>query len=101
MSTISPIHPQAVKMINVALSQVIRRGRRIERMQLYVCPRSELAQHQIVKTAFGDLRIRPSDSVPRGYSYLREDLGGEKIGFAWVSVPKGANITENRGKEAK
>lgn len=87
-------------MINIALNQVIRRGRRIERMQLYVCPRSELAQHQIVKTAFGDLRIHPGDFVPKGYSYLMEDPGGDKRGFEWVSVPKSAKIFENRIKEA-
>ncbi|MEK5278620.1 hypothetical protein NSS82_10240 [Paenibacillus sp. FSL H7-0735] len=100
MSTLSPIHPQAVKMINKALSKVIRRGRRIERIQLYVCHRFELAQHHIIKTAFGDLRIHPSNHLSKGYSYLREDLGGEEIGFAWVSIPKSANITENRRKEA-
>lgn len=100
MSTLSPIHPQAINMINIALNQVIRRGRKIERMQLYVCPRSELAQHHIIKTAFGDLRIHPGDFVPKGYSYLLEDPGGDKRGFAWVSIPKDARITENRQKEA-
>ncbi|WP_379136030.1 hypothetical protein [Paenibacillus sp. sgz500958] len=101
MSTISPIHPQAVRMINIALNQVIRRGRRIERMKLYVCPRSELAQHHIIETAFGELRIHSKDSVPKGYSYLMEDPGGEKRGFAWVSVPKGAIKGEDIRKEAK
>ncbi|MEK3987441.1 hypothetical protein MHB77_29350 [Paenibacillus sp. FSL K6-3166] len=100
MSTLSPIHPQAVNMINMALSKVIRKGGKIERMQLYVCPRSELAQHYIIKTAFGDLRIHPGDFVPKGYSYLLEDPGGDKRGFAWVSIPKDARITENRQKEA-
>lgn len=100
MSTLSPIHPQAVNMINMALSRVIRRGRKIERMQLCVCSRSELAQHQIVKTAFGDLRIHTGDFVPKGYSYLMEDPGGDNRGFEWVSVPKTANIFENRRKEA-
>jgi hypothetical protein len=100
MSTLSPIHPQAVKMINKALADVIRRGRKAERMQLYVSLRSELAQHHIIKTAFGDLRIHPGDFVPKGYSYLLEDPGGDKRGFSWVSYPKTANITENRRKEA-
>ncbi|WP_375104627.1 hypothetical protein ACDZ28_10675 [Paenibacillus sp. RS8] len=100
MSVLSPIHPQAVQMINVALNQVIRRGRRIERMQLYVCPRSELAQHHLIQTAFGELKIHISDFVPKGYSYLLEDSGGDKRGFAWVSIPKEARITENRQKEA-
>lgn len=100
LSTISPIHPQAVNMINIALSKVIRRGNRIECMQLHVCPKSDLAQHHIIKTAFGDLRIHSEDFVPKGYSYLLADPGGEKRGFEWVSVPKSANITENRRKEA-
>ncbi|GGF77363.1 hypothetical protein GCM10010912_23070 [Paenibacillus albidus] len=65
-------------------------------MQLYVCPRSELAQHQIIETAFGVLRIHLGDFIPKGYSYLFEDSGGEQRGFAWVSVPKTANITENQ-----
>lgn len=100
MSTLSPIHPQAVQMINKALSDVIRRGRKAERMQLYVSLRSEMAQHQIVKTAFGDIRIHPGDFVPKGYSYLMEDPGGDKRGFEWVSVPKTAKVFENRKKEA-
>lgn len=100
MSTLSPIHPQAVNMINIALSEVIRRGSKIERMQLHVCPRSELAQHQVIQTAFGDLRIHLNDFVPKGYSYVLEDPGGDKRGFAWVSIPKDARITENRQKEA-
>lgn len=100
MSTLSPIHPQAMNMINKALGQVVRRGRKAERMQLYVCPRSELAQHQIINTAFGNLRICTSEYLSKGYSYIREDLIAEEIGFAWVSYPKTANITENRRKEA-
>lgn len=100
MSTLSPIHPQAVQMINMALSKVIRRGRRIERMQLYVCPRSELAQHHVIQTSFGDLRIHPGENLSKGYSYLLEDPGGDQRGFEWVSVPKSANITEIRRKEA-
>ncbi|MDH6370570.1 hypothetical protein M2444_002350 [Paenibacillus sp. PastF-3] len=100
MSTLSSIHPKAVNMINMALSKVIRRGSKIERMQLHVCPRSELAQHQIIQTTFGDLRIRLNDFFPKGYSYLLEEPGGAKRGFAWVSIPKDARITENRKKEA-
>lgn len=100
MSALSPIHPQAVNMINMALSKVIRRGSKIECMQLHVCQKSELAQHHIIKTAFGDLRIHPGDFVPKGYSYLLEDSGGDQRGFSWVSIPKDARITENRQKEA-
>ncbi|MEK4141132.1 hypothetical protein NST48_09270 [Paenibacillus sp. FSL M7-0547] len=100
MCILSPIHPHAVQMINVALNQVIRRGRRIERMQLYVCPRSELGQHQVIQTAFGNLRIHLNDFVPKGYSYVLEDPGSDKRGFAWVSIPKDAKIMENRQKEA-
>lgn len=87
-------------MINMALSKVIRKGGNIERMQMHVCPRSELAQHQVIQTDFGDLRIHLNDFVPKGYSYLLEDPGGDKRGFAWVSIPKDARITENRQKEA-
>lgn len=87
-------------MINMALGKVIRRGRKAERMQLYVSPRSELAQHQIINTAFGDLRVCTSEYLSKGYSYIREDLIAEEIGFAWVSYPKTANIFENRKKEA-
>ncbi|MEK5278737.1 MULTISPECIES: hypothetical protein [Paenibacillus] len=100
MSTLSPIHPQAVNMINKALNEVMRRGSKIERMQLHVSPRSELTQRQIIKTAFGVLRVHPGDFIPKGYSYLLEDPGGDKRGFAWVSIPKDARIMENRQKEA-
>lgn len=100
MSTLSPIHPQAVNMINMALSKVIRKGRKAERMQLYVWPHSDMAKHQTIKTAFGELRICTSEYLSKGYSYIREDLIAEEIGFAWVSYPKTANITENRRKEA-
>ncbi|ETT61242.1 hypothetical protein BSK66_31615 [Paenibacillus odorifer] len=100
MSVLSPIHPHAVQMINVALSEIVRKGGKVERMHLHVCPRSELAQHQVIQTAFGYLRIHLNDFVPKGYSYVLEDPGGDKRGFAWVSIPKDARIMENRQKEA-
>lgn len=86
-------------MINISLNQVIRRGRKIERMQLYVCPRSKLAQHHIIQTAFGDLRIHSGNFVPKGYLYLLEDPGSDKRGFSWVSMSKEARLTDNQQKE--
>ncbi|AIQ31655.1 hypothetical protein P40081_28610 [Paenibacillus sp. FSL P4-0081] len=63
---------------------------------MYVWPYSELAKYQTIKTAFGDIRIRPDEYLSKGYSYIREDWGGGQIGFAWVCYPKTANIFENR-----
>ncbi|MEK3963532.1 hypothetical protein [Paenibacillus sp. FSL H7-0323] len=100
MSVLSPIHPRAVQMINIALSEIVRKGGKVERMQMHVCPQSELAQHQVIQTAFGYLRIHLNDFVPKGYSYVLEDPGSDMRGFAWVSIPKDAKIMENRQKEA-
>lgn len=84
------IHPKAVQMINEALKPIIKSGRRIEHLQLYVCLASKLAEHTTVQTAFGELRISPGEYVPKGYSYIIEDPGMMKRGFAWVSKPAGA-----------
>lgn len=99
MNASIPIHPQAMKMINAALAQVVRKGRNAERLKLYVWPHSELAKYQTIKTAFGDIRICTSDYLSKGYSYIREDLACEEIGFAWVTHPKTANIFENRKQQ--
>jgi hypothetical protein len=82
-----PIHPKAVQMINEALKPIIKRGRPIERLQMYVSQESKLAEYATVQTAFGELRIKPGEYVPKGYSYIFEDPGMPGRGFGWVSKP--------------
>lgn len=87
-----PIHPKAVQMIDDALKLIIKRGRPIERLQLYVSRESKMAEHSTIQTAFGELRIKPGEYVPKGYSYIMEDPGmpGRRQGFGWVSKPTSA-----------
>ncbi|MDF2715764.1 MAG: hypothetical protein K0R28_2689 [Paenibacillus sp.] len=84
-----PIHPKAAQMINEALKPIIKRGRSIDRLQLYVSRESKLAEYATVQTTFGELRIKPGEYVPKGYSYIMEDSGMQGRGFAWVSKPAG------------
>lgn len=81
MSTLSPIHPRAVSIINDAIKPLLINGCKIESLQLYVCYQSEIAQHETVETAYGALRIRPSYYISKGFSYVR----GEQW-FSWVTI---------------
>jgi hypothetical protein len=85
-----PIHPKAVQMIEDALVPIIKRGRPIERLQMYVSRESKLAEHTTIQTAFGELRIKLGEYVPKGYSYIMEDPGIPGRGFGWVSKPTSA-----------
>ncbi|ULO08918.1 hypothetical protein H1230_09160 [Paenibacillus sp. 19GGS1-52] len=83
MSTLSPIHPKAVSIINDAIKPLLINGCKIESLQLYVCYQSEIAQHETIETEYGALSIRPSNYIPKGFSYVREDPGQ---GFSWVTI---------------
>lgn len=82
--------PKALNMINDALKPIIRSGRKIERMQMNVCPTSDISEHLIIQTEYGDLRINPNCYVPKGMAYIIEDSGCKGGGFAWVSRRKQA-----------
>lgn len=80
------ISPVAMKMIDSALSPIIRSGKRLDSINLMVCRSSAIAELSNIETRFGSLKIVPGEYVPKGYSYLIEkpiSRGG--IGFAWVS----------------
>lgn len=79
------IKPKAMQMINEAISPLVRRGRRIDRMKLVVCPSAAIASLEMVQTKYGPLRIVPDGHVPKGVSYVIEDPGQVGRGFAWVS----------------
>lgn len=77
--------PRALQMIEEALVPLIRSGRRIERIQLYVCPESKIAEVNEIHTRFGTVRIKKDDYARKGLAYLLEDPGMKGRGFAWVS----------------
>ncbi|MDR9857852.1 hypothetical protein RJP21_30115 [Paenibacillus sp. VCA1] len=79
------MNPKAVQMIENALDPLIRSGCRIERLNLVVCPAAEIAQHQTVRTRYGQIRVKPDGFVRKGLSYIIEDPGRKGRGFAWVS----------------
>jgi hypothetical protein len=85
----------ALQMIESALDQLIRIGRRIENLQLIVSAESALTQRECIHTAFGELQIVVGQYVPKGYSYIMEiSTGGRPRAFRWVSRPikkKGGN----------
>ncbi|ASA25408.1 hypothetical protein B9T62_34550 [Paenibacillus donghaensis] len=83
MSTLVPIHPRAIDLINQAIRPLLYRGCRIAELHLYVCYQSEIAQHDAIETAFGKLHVRPSYYIPKGYSYIREYPGKA---FSWVTI---------------
>lgn len=82
------MNPRALKMIEDALEPLIRKGRKIERIQLYVCPDSPIAMFQQIQTRFGVLRVKPDDMTTKGLAFLLEDPGMRNRGFAWVSRRK-------------
>ncbi|MEC0092487.1 hypothetical protein [Paenibacillus macquariensis] len=80
------ISPVAIQMIEIALTPIIRSGKRVDNINLMVCPTSNISQLLNIETRFGLVKIVPGDCVPKGYSYLIEkplSIGGK--GFAWVS----------------
>jgi hypothetical protein len=81
------MNQRALQMIEDALLPLIRRGRRIERIKLIVCPDSEIALHKVVNTRFGQVQVKTDDFVYRGLAYLMEDPGLPGRGFSWVSRP--------------
>lgn len=78
------MNPKAVQMIENALDPLIRSGCRIERLNLVVCPAAEIAQHQTVRTRYGQIRVKPDGFVRKGLAYIIEDPGRKGRGFAWV-----------------
>lgn len=79
------MNPKAVQMIETALGPLIRKGCRIERLKLVVCPHAPIAQHTKINTRYGQLRVEPDNYVRKGLSYMIEDPGRKGRGFAWVS----------------
>lgn len=82
-SVVSPISPRAVNLINNVIRPLINKGCKIEHLHLYVCYQSEIAQHESVETAYGNLHVQPSYYIPKGFSYIREDPGSR---FSWVTI---------------
>lgn len=83
------MNQRALQMIDNALFPLIRNGRRIDRIQLYVCASSPIAEYSVIKTKFGLLRVNHEEHAKKGLAYLLEDPGKVGRGFAWVSRPKG------------
>ncbi|MFD0710606.1 hypothetical protein [Paenibacillus sp. GCM10027626] len=83
------MNPLAMQMIHDALEPHIKSGLRVEDFKLFVSRQSRMAEKESVDTSYGLLRIYPSEYVPKGAAYVREDFNG-RIGmaFAWVSKPK-------------
>lgn len=80
--------PRAMQLINEALKPlIVKSGGRAEQFKLYVCPFSRIAEFATVRTNYGDMPIKKSNYVPKGYSYILEDSNGTKRprGFAWVT----------------
>jgi hypothetical protein len=79
----------ALQLIESALDQLTRIGRRVEHLRLVVSAESALTQRAFIQTAFGELQIVVGGYVPKGYSYIMEmPTGGRPRGFRWVSRPK-------------
>jgi hypothetical protein len=79
------ISSKAQAMIEYALSPLIRKGCRIERLAMNVCPDSPIAQMDKVRTKYGQLRIVPNIFLPLGKTYIIEDPWRKRRGFAWVT----------------
>ncbi|WP_059048708.1 hypothetical protein [Paenibacillus senegalimassiliensis] len=83
------IHPKALSMIEGALEPVIRSGRDINKLRLYVFPDSPLAELSSIHTRFGDLKVKQDDYSRKGIAYILEDPGRKGRGFYWVSRATG------------
>lgn len=79
------ISSKAQAIIEHALNPLIRKGCRIERLAMIVCPDSPIAQMNTVHTKYGLLRIEPNIFLPLGKSYIIEDPWRKRRGFAWVT----------------
>ncbi|MEC0107249.1 hypothetical protein P4H27_09905 [Paenibacillus taichungensis] len=79
------ISSKAQAMIEHALNPLIRKGCRIERLAMNVCPNSPIAQMDKVHTKYGSLRIEANNFLPLGKSYIIEDSWRKTRGFTWVS----------------
>lgn len=84
LSPVSPINSRAASMINSAIKPLIGKGCKIDRLQLYVNWKSDIARQRVVRTDFGELRIHSDSLVPKGVAYVIEDPGRVGRGFAWV-----------------
>lgn len=72
---------KAIQLIDQALNPLIESGCRIEKIKMVVAAGTELAEHGVVQTGAGTLRVEPNNFVPRGRAYLIED---HYRGFNWV-----------------
>lgn len=81
------MNPKALKMIEDALFPLIRNGRKIERIRLFVCPSSPISEEHWILTRYGKLRVHPDDMTKKGLAFLLEEPGRCGRGFAWVSRP--------------
>lgn len=77
--------PRAMQMIEDAIGSMIKKGIRVERIQMIVCPEAPISKINAIETRFGILRVKSDGFVPKGMSYLIEDPGRRGRGFAWVS----------------
>lgn len=82
------IVPKAVEIIELKLQPFIRSGCPIEKVQLVVCYKAQIANEKSISTIYGMLRVEPSVNVPSGYSYLIEDPGRRGRRFSWVTAKR-------------
>jgi hypothetical protein len=95
----SPISSKAMILIHSALIPIIKSGKKIERIKMFVSSEADISSFTSIMTQFGELKIVPDSYVPKGYSYLMEypiSKGG--VGFNWVSKPKKINPSASVGE---
>jgi hypothetical protein len=78
------MYEKAIELIENRLKPSMLRGRRIDRIVLYVSNESKIAELASVETIYGTLRICSNDRIPKGVSYIMEDPGEIGRAFAWV-----------------
>jgi hypothetical protein len=75
---------KAIQLIEASLKPMIEKGRKLERISIYVSVDSKLAQLKSIDTMYGSLQIRPNTFIPKGTSYLMENSGKPGRAFNWV-----------------
>ena len=76
-------------MVDEALKLIIRKGRLIENLRLFVSADSALASQINIDTAYGQLLVQASAYIPKGYSYILENANaGRNRAFQWVANKK-------------
>ncbi|MNI35394.1 hypothetical protein D3C73_894170 [compost metagenome] len=87
---------KALQLIEAALKPMMKAGRKIDRIAMYVSVESSISDGKFIRTVYGPLQVRTNPHIKMGTSYLLEESGKKGRAFGWVTRRESRNETNKK-----